>query len=54
MYSQQDLEDVEQQAYARGYSDCEACGNFVRNKCAMAITHAIVAIVALVVGALLR
>jgi ElaB/YqjD/DUF883 family membrane-anchored ribosome-binding protein len=52
MYSRQDLEDIEEQAYCRGYSDCEVCVKFVRSKQWMIITHTIAAVVAFIIGVL--
>ena len=48
----QDLEEVEEQAYVRGYMDCESLNNFYKKKHVLFITHSVVAIVFLIIGIL--
>jgi hypothetical protein len=47
-----DLENVEEQAYTRGYMDCEYLSNFYKKKHVLFLTHAAVAIVFLIIGIL--
>lgn len=48
----QDLEDVEQEAYIRGYTDAETVHNFFNKRIILGITHTIVAIVFFIMGLL--
>lgn len=51
-YDQQMLEDVEQEAYNRGYMDCAALNKFFRRQNILAITHSIVAVTFFLIGIL--
>lgn len=46
------LEDVEQEAYNRGYNDCASLNQFFRRQNILAITHTIVAVTFFLIGIL--
>ena len=52
LYDRQMLEDIEQEAYNRGYMDCAALNKFFKRQNILAITHTITAITFFLVGIL--
>jgi len=52
MYDRQMLEDLEEQAYNRGYMDCASLNKFFKRQNILAITHSVVAITFFLIGIL--
>jgi len=52
MLTRQQIEDLEQESYNRGYMDCEYLNNFFKRKIVLTVTHSIVAIVFFIMGLL--
>ncbi len=47
-----DLEDVEQEAYSRGYLDAETINEFYKSKIVLLISHTVIATVFFIMGLL--